>query len=209
MRKIVCGLLFVVCGFACTAQQKTITFVKKEKANKKLTKKLPAEATIIYKDKRTDYVLIIASNDSVLTCKLFVPHFDTVVTEKYIPYADRNMENMLNPGQTKDWEEQKHDFATYYKDTVRIKMSEVKKISFMINNSENSINKTATVVTVIFGLTFIIGLDALIQTDTLVGSATVPSIVTLTGLAGMIIVGKFTDNIYSKTIRTRKWKIVI
>ena len=129
---------FLICFSVCSAQQKSITFVKTAHADKKWSGTLPAEAVIFYKNDKTDYLLIIGSTDSLLICKqnIYATNPDTIIKEEPIPYAGRNIDNMITCGQKTNEQIQKEYFEINFKDTVKIKFSELKSIKITNNVSD-------------------------------------------------------------------------
>ena len=205
MKKII-FFFFLVCFSVCVAQQKTITFVQKENTNKKFTNVLPAEADIFYKDKRRDYLLVIGSTDSTLICKLniYATNPDTIipVNEKIIPYAQRNIDNMITCGQQTLEQIRKEYFETNFKDTVRIKINEIDKIKIR-NDVSDKMHKIAVALSAVSFVAALIG--TAYATDSLTENKTMPTLLILSGTVGMITAGALV--IGDKTIRTRKWKI--
>ena len=203
-------ILFVVC-FGAKAQQKSITFINKEDAKQKWTNALPVETYVLYENKKGDYVVVIGYSDSTLICKqnIYVKHPDTVIQQRYIPYAQRNIENMLNPGFQTDQQIRNKYFETDFKDTMIIKWSDVEEITVI--SYSDTVQKRPVAPKIIVGIS---ALAILIGAHYLPDSNGVSEIkpaaswsMILGGFAGAMICIRLLNPPNKKVILTRKWRI--
>jgi hypothetical protein len=218
------GLVLLSCFyFAATygQQGQPVTFISKKDSSKHRPVKLPLEAEIRTTLPISPFFLVIDANDSSITALSLLQNYDTNALKRK-DYEDRvkqldSLELKVRANDTLSKEEKERRITAgrmmlAYKDTVHIRVKDIKKIIY--NRSDYS--KREEVLAWSFtGASFVCAFAGLGELLTM-GSGSVSNTIPLAvgiplftiGAAGTIISAIHLHRVYNNVINMRKWRIL-
>ena len=217
-----CLVLFsCLCSLASLGQQDhRLIFISKKDSAKQVTAKLPLEVEIQTAQKTPPFFLIVSANDSTITALSLLQNDDTNALKR-ADYENRlkqldSLEIRMRATDSLSKQEKEKRITTArmmlaYKDTVLIRVKDIRKITFNRNNYSKREEALAWVFTGTSVLVAFAGLGELLtigsdSANTTVLLASGIPLFTL-GVAGSIVSGIHLHRVYYNVIYMRKWNV--
>lgn len=217
-----CLVLFACLYFVSAhgQQDQRLTFISKKDSAKQISVKLPLEAEIQTVQKIPPFFLIVAASDSVITALSLLQNYDTSALKR-ADYEDRvkqldSLEIRVRATDSLSKEEKERRITAKrmelaYKDTVLIRVKDVKKITF---NRSNYSKREEALTWTLAGVSFLgafIGLGELLTISNDSVSNTIPLAVGIPlftlGVSGGIVSVIHLHRLYYNVIYMRKWRV--
>ncbi len=210
--------LLLLPSLACSAQERTLSFINRDDSLKQWNCPLPVEVTIQTKDKRKiPCVIIEADGSGFFVLDLLSDTALQATSEWRRKYSEMQRgQGAIESDRSLSEEEKRKlilqkSIGVIYRDTIRIMMEEIKKVTLHYCSASRFQRTIPVVAYGVAGCVFMVGMVELMFTTEpeVEGNleAPYPAVFLLTGVAGVTASGIWMFHTYHKVIRPSKWRL--